>query len=48
MQVKFKGYKEKSKINISMVIPTGEQKTVITMEMPQDRKSTRLNSSHIL
>ena len=25
MQVKFKGYKEKSKINISMVIPTGEQ-----------------------
>ena len=35
MQVKFKGYKEKSKINISMVIPTGEQKTVITMEMPQ-------------
>ena len=24
MQVKFKGYKEKSKINISMVIPTGE------------------------
>ena len=35
MQVKFKGYKEKSNINISMVIPTGEQKTVITMEMPQ-------------
>ncbi len=35
MQVKFKGYKEKSEINISMVIPTGEQKTVITMEMPQ-------------
>lgn len=35
MQVKFKGYKEKSKINIAMVIPTGEQKTVITMEMPQ-------------
>ena len=35
MQVKFKGYKEKSKINISMVITTGEQKTVITMEMPQ-------------
>ena len=35
MQVKFKGYKDKSKINISMVITTGEQKTVITMEMPQ-------------
>ena len=35
MQVKFKGYKEKSKINIKMIIPTGEQKTVITMEMPQ-------------
>lgn len=35
MQVKFKGYKAGQKINISMVIPTGEQKTVITMEMPQ-------------
>ena len=35
MQVKFKGYKAGHKINISMVIPTGEQKTVITMEMPQ-------------
>ena len=35
MQVKFKGYKEKSKINIKMIIPTGEQKTVITMEMPE-------------
>lgn len=35
MQVKFKGYKEKNKINIMMIIPTGEQKTVITMEMPQ-------------
>lgn len=35
MQVKFKGYKEKSKINIKMIIPTGEQKTVITMEMPK-------------
>lgn len=35
MQVKFKGYKVGQKINISMVIPTGEQKTVITMEMPQ-------------
>lgn len=35
MQVKLKGYKEKSKINIKMIIPTGEQKTVITMEMPQ-------------
>lgn len=35
MQVKFKGYKEKNKINIKMIIPTGEQKTVITMEMPQ-------------
>ena len=35
MQVKFKGYKEKSKINIKMIIPTGEQKTFITMEMPQ-------------
>lgn len=36
MQVKFKGYKEKSKINIKMIIPTGEQKTVITMEMPDN------------
>lgn len=35
MQVKFKGYKEKNKINILMIVPTGEQKTVITMEMPQ-------------
>ena len=35
MQVKFKGCKTGQKINISMVIPTGEQKTVITMEMPQ-------------
>lgn len=35
MQVKFKGYKEKNKINIKMIIPTGEQKTVITMEMPE-------------
>ena len=35
MQVKFKGCKAGHKINISMVIPTGEQKTVITMEMPQ-------------
>lgn len=35
MQVKFKGCKTGKKINISMVIPTGEQKTVITMEMPQ-------------
>ena len=35
MQVKFKGCKAGQKINISMVIPTGEQKTVITMEMPQ-------------
>ena len=35
MQVKFKGYRTGKKINISMVIPTGEQKTVITMEMPQ-------------
>ena len=35
MQLKFKGYKEKSKINIKMIIPTGEQKTVITMEMPK-------------
>lgn len=35
MQVKFKGYKEGQKINIKMIIPTGEQKTVITMEMPQ-------------
>lgn len=26
MQVKFKGYKEKNKINIKMIIPTGEQK----------------------
>lgn len=35
MQVKFKGYKEGQKINIKMIMPTGEQKTVITMEMPQ-------------
>ncbi len=35
MQVKFKGCKTGQKINISMVIPTGEQKTVITREMPQ-------------
>lgn len=35
MQVKFKGCRTGKKINISMVIPTGEQKTVITMEMPQ-------------
>lgn len=35
MQVKFKGYKEGQKINIKMIIPTGEQKTVITMEMPE-------------
>lgn len=28
MQVKFKGCKTGQKINISMVIPTGEQKTV--------------------
>lgn len=35
MQVKFKGYKEKNKINIMMIVPTGEQKTVISMEMPQ-------------
>lgn len=34
MQVKFKGYKEGQKINIKMIMPTGEQKTVITMEMP--------------
>lgn len=35
MQVKFKGYKSGPKIDIKMIIPTGEQKTVITMEMPQ-------------
>lgn len=35
MHVKFKGYREGRKINIMMIIPTGEQKTVITMEMPQ-------------
>ena len=35
MQVKFKGYKSGPKIDIMMIIPTGEQKTVITMEMPQ-------------
>lgn len=35
MQVKFKGYKEGHKISIRMIMPTGEQKTVITMEMPQ-------------
>ena len=35
MQVKFKGYKEGQKTNIMMIIPTGEQRTVITMEMQQ-------------
>lgn len=35
MQVKFKGYKSGPKIDIKMIMPTGEQKTVITMEMPQ-------------
>ena len=35
MQVIFRGYKEGHKISIDMIIPTGEQKTVITMDMPQ-------------
>lgn len=35
MQVKFKGYKAGHKIGIRMIMPTGEQKTVITMEMPR-------------
>ena len=35
MQVKFQGHKEGHKISIKMIVPTGEQKTVITMDMPQ-------------
>ncbi|MBO5153893.1 MAG: hypothetical protein J6C00_06010 [Eubacterium sp.] len=35
MQVIFRGRKEGHKINIQMISPTGEQKTVITMDMPQ-------------
>ena len=35
MRVKFIGHREKNKISIMMILPTGEQKTVITMEMPQ-------------
>ena len=35
MQVIFRGYKEGHKISIQMISPTGEQKTVITMDMPQ-------------
>ena len=36
MHVKLIGYKEKEKISIKMIIPTGEQKTVITIEMPNN------------
>lgn len=35
MQVKFQGHKEGHKISIKMIVPTGEQKTVITMDIPQ-------------
>lgn len=35
MQVIFRGHREGHKISIDMIIPTGEQKTVITMDMPQ-------------
>ncbi|MGN0342496.1 MAG: hypothetical protein ACI4DO_06865 [Roseburia sp.] len=35
MQVKFIGRKEGNKINIRMIIPTAQEKTVITMEMPE-------------
>ena len=35
MQVIFRGNREGNKISIKMISPTGEQKTVITMDMPQ-------------
>ena len=35
MQVIFRGNREGNKISIKMISPTGEQKTVITMAMPQ-------------
>lgn len=35
MQVIFRGNREGNKISIKMIGPTGEQKTVITMDMPQ-------------
>lgn len=36
MKVKFKGQKEGRKISIIMVLPTEEEKTIITVEMPDN------------